>query len=63
MGITTKTYQFPLMSSSNNSSSDSPSQNLSPPLHYRERPTVVSSPDEATLRQIQRIAVHTANIV
>jgi chromodomain-containing protein len=39
------------------------SQNLSPPLHYCKRPTVVLSPDKATLRQIQRMAVHTTNII
>jgi hypothetical protein len=50
------------MSSPSNSSNNSLSQNLSPP-HYHERPTVVLSSDEATLQQIQRMAVHTANII
>jgi hypothetical protein len=63
METTAKTYQLPLMSSPSNSSNDSLSQNLFPPPHYRERPTMVSFPDEATLQQIQWTAVHTANIV
>jgi hypothetical protein len=63
MGTTVKTHQFPLMSSPSSSSSNSSSQNLSPPFHYCERPTVVIPLDEATLQQIQRTAVHTANIV
>jgi hypothetical protein len=51
------------MSFSSNNLSNFPSQNLSPPLHYHERPTVVYSPDKTTLRQIQQMAVHTTNIV
>jgi hypothetical protein len=46
-----KTY--PLMSSPNNSSNNSPSRGQ----------TTLLSPDENTLRQIQRMVVHTANIV
>jgi hypothetical protein len=51
--MTTKTHPLPLMSSPNNSSSNSPSRGQTTP----------SSPDEETLRQIQRMAVHTANIM
>jgi hypothetical protein len=61
--MTTKTHQLPLMSSPSNSESSSPSQNLSPPLHYHKRPTMALPPDSGTLQQIQQMAVHTANIV
>jgi hypothetical protein len=51
--MTTKTHPLPLMSSLNSSSNNSPSHGQATPF----------SPDEDTLRQIQRTAVHTANIV
>jgi hypothetical protein len=51
--MTAKTHPLPLMSSLNNSSNNSPSRGQ----------TTLPSPDEGTLRQIQRTAVHTANIV
>jgi hypothetical protein len=51
--MTVKTHPLPLMSSFNNSSSNSPSRGQA----------TLPSLDEETLRQIQRTAVHTANIV
>jgi hypothetical protein len=51
--MTAKTHSLPLMSSLNNSSNNSPSRGQTTSL----------SPDEDTLQQIQRTAVHTANIV
>jgi hypothetical protein len=51
--MTAKTHSLPLMSSLNNSSNNSPSCGQ----------VMLPSPDEETLRQIQRTAVYTANIV
>jgi hypothetical protein len=51
--MTMKTHPLPFMSSLNSSSSNSLSRGQ----------TMPPSPDESTLQQIQRMAVHTTNIM